>query len=96
MRIDWYTKGVLTVIAALLAVIALRPYVGPEVVQAQGAFAGVQFAEYSNGSYGFFDARTGEIWGCGGGGTIHKRRLTVSVRPSTGLPNRLEEWFLKR
>ena len=42
MQIDWYTKGVLTVIAALLAMM-VREYVGPVgVVQAQGAFVGVQ------------------------------------------------------
>jgi hypothetical protein len=40
MRIDWYTKAVLTVIAVLLGVIAARPYGGLEVVQAQGAFSG--------------------------------------------------------
>jgi hypothetical protein len=44
MRIDWYTKGVLTVIAVLLGVIALRPYVSPDAVaHAQGSFAGVQW-----------------------------------------------------
>jgi len=41
MRIDLYTKGVLTVIAVLLAVIAFRPYVSPDaVVQAQGRLPG--------------------------------------------------------
>jgi hypothetical protein len=45
MRIDLYTKGVLTVIAVLLAVIACKQYVSPDaVVQAQGAFARVQFS----------------------------------------------------
>ncbi len=59
MRIDWYTKGLLTVIALLLGVIALRPYISPNVVaHADGSFAGVQFS----GS-GFFDSRTGDIWG---------------------------------
>jgi hypothetical protein len=58
MRIDWYTKGVLTVIAILLGVIALRPYVSPDaVVHAQGSFAGVQ----ANANL-FFDTRTGDIW----------------------------------
>ena len=46
MRIDWYTKGVLTVIAVLLGVIALRPYVSPDAVaHAQGSFAGVQYSQ---------------------------------------------------
>jgi hypothetical protein len=54
MRIDWYTKGVLTIIAVLLAVIALWPYVSPDAeVQAQGPFAGLQFAAYTPGLYVF-------------------------------------------
>jgi hypothetical protein len=62
MRIDLYTKGVLTVIAVLLAVIAFRPYVSPDaVVQAQGLFAGVQFTGFNGGAY-FFDTRTGDVW----------------------------------
>jgi hypothetical protein len=62
MRIDWYTKGVLTVIAVLLGVIALRPYVSPDVVaHAQGSFAGVQYARTPQ-SDSFFDPRTGDVW----------------------------------
>jgi hypothetical protein len=63
MRIDWYTKGVLTVIAVLLGVIAIRPYVSPDAVQAQGSFAGVDYGGgLINRSPEFFDTRTGEIW----------------------------------
>jgi hypothetical protein len=59
MRIDWYTKGVLTVVAILLGVIALRPYVSPDAVaHAQASFAGV----VPMGNKDFFDARTGDIW----------------------------------
>jgi len=72
MRIDLYTKVVLTVIAGLLGVIALRPYVGPEVVQAQGAFSGVQFGA---SSYSFFDSRTGEIYHYHDDGNYQKWRL---------------------
>ena len=62
MRIDWYTKGVLTVIAVLLGVIAIRPYVSPDAVaHAQGSFAGVEFTDESGPS--FFDTRTGDYWG---------------------------------
>jgi hypothetical protein len=63
MRIDWYTKGVLTVIAVLLAVIALRPYVSPgAVAHAQGSLAGVQIWYGDVASPKFFDARTGDVW----------------------------------
>jgi hypothetical protein len=62
MRIDWYTKGVLTVIAVLLGLIALRPYVSPDAVaHAQGPFAGVQF-DAPSGDPAFFDSRTGDYW----------------------------------
>lgn len=62
MRIDWSTKGVLTVIAVLLGVIAIRPYVSPDTVaRAQGSFAGVQVAG-SAGGPAFWDTRTGDIW----------------------------------
>ena len=57
MRIDPYTKIILTVIALLLAVIALTPIVQPQPAMAQGSFSGVQFSGDS-----FFDTRTGDIW----------------------------------
>jgi hypothetical protein len=58
MRIDWYTKGVLTVIALLLGAIVARDYVGPVGVQAQsGGFAGVLWTEQN-----YFDTKTGELW----------------------------------
>jgi hypothetical protein len=61
MRNDWYTKGVLTVIAVLLGVIALKPYVSPDAVaHAQGSFAGVEFSAGPSG-LDFFDTQTGEI-----------------------------------
>ena len=67
MRSDWYTKGVLTVIAVLLGVIALRPYVSPDAVaHAQGAFAGVQTA----GRLEFFDSRSGDYWEYGEDGSL--------------------------
>lgn len=78
MRIDWYTKGVLTVIAVLLAVIAFRQYVSPDaVVQAQGAFAGVPFTNQNWPT--FFDSRTGDVWmyhGYGSKETPEHYRLT--------------------
>ena len=81
MRIDWYTKGVLTVIAILLAMVVLKQYVSPEtVVQAQGAFAGVQFAQSAGYPY-FFDTRTGEIFGYSVPGVFQKYRLTKLGSP---------------
>ena len=63
MRIDWYTKGLLTVIAVLLGVIAIRPYVSPDAVaHAQGSFAGVHSGP-ARQQPRFFDTRTGDIWG---------------------------------
>ena len=59
MKPDLYTKALLTVIAIMLSVIALRPMVSPEATaQAQGSFAGLIPA----GPYAFFDTRTGDLW----------------------------------
>ena len=44
MRIDLYTKTILTLIALLLAVVALGPLVQPQPVAAQSPFAGTQFS----------------------------------------------------
>jgi hypothetical protein len=72
MRIDWYTKGVLTVIALLLGMIAIRPYVSPDAVaHAQGPFAGVQFSGNA-----FFDSRTGDVYFYDGRNLEYHRRLT--------------------
>ena len=61
MRIDLYTKAILTIIALLLAVIALKPLFQPQPAMAQGNFSSVQFSS-SPGGLKFFDTRTGEIW----------------------------------
>jgi hypothetical protein len=85
MRIDWYTKGVLTVIAVLLAVIAFKQYVSPDaVVQAQGAFAGVQYTG-SPAWDSFFDVRTGEVYGYFEGKVLqrHYRLTTLGASPVT-------------
>ena len=81
VQIDLYTKGVLTVIAVLLAEIAVRVYISPDaVVQAQGSFAGLQFD--ADGPT-FFAPRTGEIWRYdNGAGTVYKKyRLTKLGQP---------------
>ena len=65
MRIDLYTKTILTVIALLLAVNALKPILQPQPAMAQGNLNGVQFAT-DQGKRVFFDSRTGDIWIYGG------------------------------
>jgi len=84
MRIDLHTKGVLTVIALLLAVIADRPYVSPNAVAlAQGPFAGVLPVESAAGPR-FFDTRTGEPWGYANGALESRNRLTKLGAPLIG------------
>jgi hypothetical protein len=81
MRIDWYTKAVLTVIAIMLTVIACKPLISPETTTQSTPFAGVQ----ANGG-SFFDPRTGEIWSYSQladdyGRLIEKQRLTKLGQP---------------
>ena len=67
MRIDLYTKIILTLVALLLAVSVLRPILQPQAAMAQGNFAGVQFS-YSAGNHAFFDSRSGDVWEYGDNG----------------------------
>lgn len=60
-----YTKIMLTVIALLLAAIALTPFVQPQPAMAQGNFSGVQMVvlrDSPGSELYFFDTRTGDIW----------------------------------
>lgn len=61
MRIDLYTKTILTLIALLLSVLALKPVFQPQSANAAGAYANVQFS-YSGGNHAFFNANTGDVW----------------------------------
>jgi hypothetical protein len=61
VRIDLYTKTVLTVIALLLTAMILKPLVQPSQASAQASLAGVQFAAASS-SFNAFDTRNGDIW----------------------------------
>ena len=61
MRIDSYTKTILTIIALLLAVIVLKPVFQPQPAMADGKYVGVQFS-YSGGNHAFFNATTGDVW----------------------------------
>jgi hypothetical protein len=68
MRIDVYTKTILTLIALLLAVIALRPLIQPQSkALAAGKFSDVQFTLSFGGLYAV-DTRNGDIWHYGMGG----------------------------
>ena len=84
MRIDLYTKAVLTVIALLLAAIVFKQYVSPDAVAlAQGQFAGVQYGGFSGSNYSFFDTRTGEVSAYYNDGTVQlKHRVTKLGQPS--------------
>jgi hypothetical protein len=61
MRIDLYTKTILTLIALLLAVIALKPIVQPQPTIAQGNLSSIQFSGARIGFWAF-DTRTGDVW----------------------------------
>ena len=77
VRIDLYTKAVLTIIAVMVTVIAANQLFNPRVANAQGSFSGVQ---YTYQGMSFFAPRTGEIWNYnndGKGWTLfEKLRLT--------------------
>jgi len=69
LRIDLYTKTILTFIALLFAVFTLKPIFQPQSVMAQGAYAGIQFS-YSGGNHAFFNTNTGEVWEYGDHGNF--------------------------
>jgi hypothetical protein len=71
MRIDLYTKSVLTIIALLLAVIVMKPILQPQSALADGGFASIQFS-YSGGNHAFFDTRSGDVWEYGDNGRFRQ------------------------
>jgi len=71
MRIDRYTKTILTIIALLLAVIVLKPLFQPQPAMADGKYVGVQFS-YSGGNHAFFDSRSGDVWEYGDNGQFRQ------------------------
>lgn len=44
MRIDVYTKTILTPIALFVGVFTVKPIIQPQAAFAQGGFAGIQFS----------------------------------------------------
>ena len=72
MRIDLYTKTILTIIALLLAVIVLKPIFQPQATMADDRdFARIQFS-YSGGNHAFFDSHSGYVWEYGGDGKFRQ------------------------
>lgn len=68
MRIDLYTKTILTFIALLLAVSVLKPILQPPAAMADGPYGSVQFSYTTGGNHAFFDTRSGDVWEYGDNG----------------------------
>jgi hypothetical protein len=89
MKVDLYTKAVLTVIALALVMIACNQYISPKTTaSAQGPFAGVQLGSSRPNFVDFFDTRTGELWHYDAGydkpGQLSRKfRLTKLGQPLT-------------
>jgi hypothetical protein len=89
MRIDLYTKTILTLITLLLAAILLKPIVHPQLTIAQENpnahenLSGIQFSAAVGGFYAF-DTSTGDIWAynLASGGCAHFK-LTKLGKPLT-------------
>jgi hypothetical protein len=85
MRIDLYTKTILTLIALLLAVIALKPIIQSTPALAQTSMSGLQFTTYGGNDY-FFDQKTGDIWMYRNGHVTSHSKLTKLGAPWVDLP----------
>jgi hypothetical protein len=68
MRIDLYTKTILTFIALLLTAVVFKPIFQPQAVQAAGKFDTIQFSYSTGGDHAFFDSRSGDVWEYGDNG----------------------------
>jgi|ERR1022692_2192181 outer membrane protein assembly factor BamB len=80
MRIDLYTKTILTLILLLLGVITARPLFSPPAVAADGKFAGLQFTGSPGGFY-VFDPRSGDIWSYDTGGNVEHFKMLAPGQP---------------
>jgi hypothetical protein len=92
MKLDLYTKGILTVIALLLAVIVVKPLVSPDITARaqQGSLAGVQMA-VAGSSLVFLDPRAGEVWEYSllqSGRPTQRLQLSALGQPMELLPGR--------
>ncbi len=77
MRVDLYTKTIVTVIVLLLAVIVMKPIFQPQPAQADGGFASIQFS-YSGGNHAFFNSNTGDVYEYGDHGDF-KHHYKIST-----------------
>jgi len=94
MRIDTYTKTILTLIALLLAIVVLRPVFQPPTASAQSAFAGIQFLGGPDNLLAV-DTRTGDIWEYKTGDlsntvVMYWGKLTQIGKPLAGNPSLLQ------
>lgn len=82
MKIDLYTKIVLTVIAFILLASWLKPLISPDAAQATsgGKFAHIQVSAISGGIV-FFDTRTGDLWVYQPEKAPQKRTITELGKP---------------
>jgi hypothetical protein len=83
MRIDLYTKTILTLIVLLLAVLTLKPILQPQAAMAQGNFPGIQFS-YSGGNHAFFNANNGDVWEYGDHGNFRFHYRVVELGKDHG------------
>lgn len=80
MRIDRYTKVVLTVIAIALTTIACNSLIHPSGVVADSPLAGVQ-ASAGMGGILLFDTKTGQMWGYEGKKAEYIGKITKLGEP---------------
>lgn len=65
MRIDRYTKTMLTLIVIFLGIIAMRPLLSPipAVAQQKPSYSqNTRFMKFDNDDFELFDPSTGDLW----------------------------------
>ena len=77
IRIDLYTKTILTLVALLLAVSVLKPILQPQAAMADGPYSSIQFS-YSGGNHAFFDTRSGDVWEYGDNATLNSTTKSMN------------------
>jgi hypothetical protein len=83
MSIDLYTKTILTIIALLLAIVALKPLVQPTPAMAQRSFKETQFSG-SDGWFYLFDGTSGDAWVYDGRGRVRSHlKFTQLGQPAS-------------